>query len=340
MAYRDLARVVNTRPSAAEFASGFCTRIKLERGASRRRISYLLVEGPDDMSAIQKLTHQSCTVDWAGSKDHVIRALKSAASGMDGRICPFDGIAGLVDRDLEHLAGDQPQSPRICSYQTCNDLESAVLYFRWHDVLESFVKRSALDTHLHWLSFDREESVVARRVCAPIGLIRALHRSENRNYKAGQNHTTDKRMGDFFQYAEPILKPLCSEGYQESKPISETLDTLASVYLRQFENVFHLYRPTLLRNLQSYEARLESQPWDFVRGKDVLDSLAYIIGSLPESDRIFPTDSFSSIKQRLSTTIVQLVDPILLDETGILTQFGRIKQLDRNEYEYFEQASP
>ncbi len=292
--------------------------------ASNKSACYLLVEGPDDVAALQKFVHQSCRVAAAGGKSNVEEALSNATRAAVAANRPLEGLLGAVDRDFDHVAGvPAHKHPRLARIEHPNDLESSVAHYRGHDLYDSVFQRDLVKSS-KWLGYsdsklDQPFDRLVRSFAGPLGALRAAWRASG---FAHQSLDPDSA----------LARTLFASVYSSHSLQQVNLQTVLPSQLSTPQREELLKRA---RGLQD-TAEAEGDLWRFVRGKDLLDACAHAASK--ERCAIRSDLKASELRFELGRMVVALFDHELLTECGLKESLVRASTLDAGKHQYLHSA--
>ncbi len=285
---------------------------------------YLLVEGPDDVAALQKFAHDSCTVTAAGGKKKIEEALAHAVKAAASQQTQLHGLLGAIDRDFDGINGT-PASihPRLARIGYPNDLESAVAHHRGHDLYESvFIKERVRDSD--WLGYSGKEhdgpfDRLVRRFACPLGAIRAAWRASGLAFEPLAE--PDDLVSELWRdaYARGSVEP-----QHFGRMLPESLSQSQRAQLLQQANELHR------------AANAAEDPWRLVRGKDLLSICAF--AAFRESAAIRPALQLNQLRIELSRAAVHLFDYEVLVACGLEAAIARASRTDADRHKYLRSA--
>lgn len=292
--------------------------------ASDKSACYLLVEGPDDVAALQKFAHRSCRVAAAGGKSKVEEALSHATRVAVAANRPLAGLVGAVDRDFDHVAGvPAHKHPRLARIEHPNDLESAVAHYRGHDLYDSVFQRDLVKSS-KWLGYsddklDQPFDRLVRSFAGPLGALRAVWRA------SGFAHQT-------LDQDSALARTLFASIYSPHSVQQVNLQTVLPSQLSTPQREELLKRA---RELQ-HSAEADSDPWRFVRGKDLLDACTHAASI--EGCAIRSALKAPELRFELGRMVVALFDRELLTECGLKDSLVKAAALDAGKHLYLHSA--
>jgi hypothetical protein len=292
--------------------------------AQDKSACYLLVEGPDDVKALQKFAHDSCTVTAAGGKSKIEEALAHAVESAARRQTPLHGLLGAIDRDFDGVNGTPASThPRLARIGYPNDLESAVAHHRGHDFYETvFIKERVRDSD--WLGYSGKEDDgpfdrLVRRFACPLGAIRAAWRASGHAYEP--LNEPDALIAELWKdaYERGSVKPQHFE-----RMLPETLSQPSRAKLLQQANELHR------------AANAAADQWRLVRGKDLLSICAF--AAFHEGAAISPGLQLFQLNRELRQAAVFLFDYEVLVACGLEEAIARASQTDADRHKYLRSA--
>jgi hypothetical protein len=321
----------------------FCTKVIMAR-RSRPRRSYLLVEGPDDVSALQPHLVTDCSIQDFGGRDKVVQVVQCANCFRDtnqGVTTGLDGIVGIIDRDFSHLKTHESSLPhRVVQLPECNDLESLVLYHRGGEILKQFVKfnHHIIDgdstTLLTSLRFDpkRPEQTMddlVRLIAAPMGALR-FGWQETPILSSQKLEMVD---GTLAETAWQLFRKAHNgQGIKVEPLLKHFLESQGQTSTNEWHERAVRKAESLILSAQSDVERM----WDLIRGKDLLDIASLMLGDLSEDQRIYPNDTERVIRGKLKQTVIAKFDAELIKSCGLRDFVDHATRKDRGRHEYFQ----
>ncbi len=290
-----------------------CTTIILKRRGGDTRC-YIYVEGPDDVSAIQRHRGSKCEVEQLGTRDKVLAMLTEAGKTYNPLTLQkgLDGLFGLVDRDFTHLIhGPDWLPPRTVVLPVANDLESFVIYHRAREIVSMLVKESAGDENVWFAQTQRNGrplDLLTRNVVAPLGALRVAWQNE-KTYIPLDYHNDKPYEAADIAWNLACLKPL------------EMLDPgkLAEKLPLFIEN--DLARRRMASVVKVAKGHLESRTgadaqWNFVRGKDLVSCFAHAV--CQPGLKIYDRDERYHTIQKIKNFVCSTLDWRTIDDSGLL----------------------
>jgi hypothetical protein len=292
--------------------------------AQDKSACYLLVEGPDDVAALQKFAHDSCAVTAAGGKTKIEEALAHAVKVAASRQKQLHGLLGAIDRDFDGIKGT-PASvhPRLARIDFPNDLESAVAHHRGHDLYESvFIKERVRGSD--WLGYSGKEhdspfDRLVRRFASPLGAIRAAWRASGLAYEP-------------LTESDALISELWRDAYARGSVEPQHFDRMLPANLSQPQRTQLLQQANELHRA----ANAAEDPWRLVRGKDLLSFCAF--AAFRERVAIRPDLPLSQLRFELSRAAVHLFDFEVLVACGLEAAIARASHADTDRHRYLRSA--
>ena len=263
---------VDERPDPDTFADNFLVTVLMRR-EKKLNLSWLLVEGRGDLQAMQQ--HCACQIKEAEGRDQVITTIRKAEEDQD----KYHGIIGLVDKDYSDFIPEKKPLPRrVVMFKKQNDLESAVLFHQSINIVEQIirVKEMRVDMQVHnvldsW-GFSKEYPFdnLVKNIVGPIGVLRVAYKSMPKEYRFGNQRSFTCGLGDdcIVQAAWSKQNPLKQLTPNELANIPDNNCIFNVSDRKRLENAIGERIPDLNRN-----------PWSYVRGKDLVYTLALALSS-------------------------------------------------------------
>ena len=312
----------------------FIAKIIIARAAPKK-ISYIFVEGKDDIAAFQKHCVLNCKIQELNSRENVIKLIQEASreeypagSGRKG----IDGILGIVDRDwTDFIKSEDPLPNRVVVLPELNDLESLVLYHLGYEVLSGIIR----DTNRNISSWHDESQnkqpfeMLINNIVSPLGALRVAWQTS-----AGtSNHKLDdpNDMGRVTRLAWEIGSK--SPGVQINP-----LQLLNKIFEGRNEWYANENKQKLIAlKADEYLAKhsTETEAWKLVKGKDLVNILAHSVLASKAELAIYETDNLSKIRERIKMAITAQFNRKLISECELDKSVAKATKSDTVTFEYF-----
>ena len=256
-----------------------CNDIIMDR-ETNKKAAYIFVEGLTDKDALDPHRASNCTISPLNipnkeGKKGVIDFIRCCETYPCGKDIGLLGIVGLVDSDFDCvLEAKPPKLPSRAIYISSgpNDLESSVLCYQGLQVLNELLPNQKNNNI--WLSpntdFPEAFDKLVHYVVAPIGALRVACANRGWGYKSlepDKNTNLISRIWDSVNH----LKSLDGDNL---------INLLSSEFSeREKNNIRDLIQIELVK------IKRNDSPWSYVRGKDLVYSIACAVVNSPNPPR-------------------------------------------------------
>lgn len=279
---------------------------------------WLLVEGSDDMSVLQRFRGEHCEIRSLNGRNNVLHSIRRASF----QASKLDGIVGLIDRDFDHLATTREALPIRCQYSCPRfcDIEASILCFRGAELLDVLTDAKER-TASPWFRFATDEplDLLAENVAARIGAVRALYH----DLGLGTSYGSLDQTGDFIDRTwnrSLASSPLTFEA------VARGLPQLPQNHFQELRRRWN--------NLVAEKG--ERDPWDLVRGKDLVRCIAHALADDPKICLF--REGLEQIAARTQQRLLGLVDQRHLEEAELLLAIEKACSQDSQRYQYLRTA--
>ena len=260
--------------------------LRMKRGSGK----YVLwVEGPDDCVVLERFAAPGCSVKDLAGKKFVIRAVKEALAAR------LDGFLGLVDRDFDHLHQEPAPLRLALISRKYSDLESSMLAHAADELLADLIRKDFRGS-IEWLSEQGVSSSLGQLAAfavAPVGALRRawIGRTDSIDYL---RHPVDEALSRFAPGERPTAETLATVLVACSGLAGAECERISAEAMK-------LYRT--------------SDPWQLVRGKDMVRAIAVVLSRRPEA--CFYSDAdLRAIERKIQEKVVTLFDFEILHAAG------------------------
>ena len=321
------------------FADNFCNSVLLRR-ERKPEACWLLVEGPTDVQALQDhCKNGACICKDCDGRGFVIAAIRKALDPKQqpyGR--PLDGIIGLVDSDYCHLIEEKKLPSRVVMFKGVNDLESAVLSHRGPLILSMLVNIKewaySVDSGLDkdpW-GFTNPENplgALVKNIVGPIGALRVAFQMMPREYRVGNKKSFSGKLDIERSH---IVERAWKHQNSSLQLTSEILSGLPIDELVPGKDD----RNKLKNSIESHMKYVNRNPWSYVRGKDLVSTLA---NALALNQKVLIYNERNSSAKELDRKIQSMIPAVFDEEVLEHCKFKElVKEATRAEggiYQYF-----
>lgn len=297
----------------------------------------MLVEGPDDARALKKLRDPACIIEHRGTRKGVLMTMDKILSISPNAAA---GVVGIIDRDFDHFRGEpEPLGCRTAWLShRCNDLESAVLRVHGASILEELTSDVGRrnDAWLHDPPRGSPLDALVLSVAAPIGRLRAAYCSvEERDYRRSVHPIVER-----WESLEP--KDI------NERPMSRLPDSLLDllkvpaqpsnaqlleIIPQSVDNRVHARVAEELEGLDHGD-----DPWAFVRGKDLVRSIAYALYASPRSS-MFRKMPIHALEKHIGDLVVGKFDADAAHEAAVHDSIEKASAGDATTYPYLKRRT-
>lgn len=280
----------------------------------------VLLEGPDDVRAWQKVAPPDCFPLHLEGKGAVIQAFTQFPHLRQRAVSSLDGVIGLVDRDYDPHSADQERLPTRVGWLSPDlcDLEALVLFHSSKAVLEEFCNR-AHQQESEWLRLDSDGhglDRLATQVAAPVGALRA---AAVRARVTAQIDPPSRRVVD------AVFG--CVRQNRTLTPALLVDQIAATISQRDRAAVEHEIAGLLPLK----------DPWALARGKDLVRAIAVALAHEPKVS-LYDREPIASLEHRIRNIVVANFNLSVALQGGLDRTVNRISRGDCGSFHYLRNA--